>query len=214
MVHFYIDSADRDHVARLLATGFFSGVTTNPAILDKAGLGSRDIPAFVEWATRAGAARVFVQSWGASAGEIERRGEEFRALSGNVTVKVPASRPGIEAARVLAGSGDVLVTAVYSAPQVLPVTRSGAAFVAPFVGRMITAGRDGIAEVIAMQSAIDAAGSSLRILAGSLRTPEQILGLARAGVEHFTLGPPVWDLFFGDELTTAAVTQFEELARR
>lgn len=214
MLSFYIDSADRDHVARLLATGFFAGVTTNPAILDKSGLGSRDIPAFVEWAVRAGASKVFVQSWGSSVQELVQRGEQFRGLADNVTVKVPASRDGIEAARILADAGEVLVTAVYSASQVLPIIASGATYMAPFVGRMTAAGRDGIAETIAMQCTIDAMDSSLEVLAGSLRAPQQLLELAGAGVKNFTMGPPVWDMFFADELTSASVTQFQELASR
>ncbi|MCS5720615.1 hypothetical protein N1028_04030 [Herbiconiux sp. CPCC 203407] len=212
MPAFYIDSADRAEVERLLATGLAAGVTTNPAILDKAGLGSRDIPSIVGWATEAGAKRVFVQSWGRSAAEIADRGASFRALGENVVVKVTASREGIEAARQLSGGGEVLVTAVFAATQVLPVMASGAAFLAPFVGRMIAAGRDGIGEIVSMQSAIDATGSALQLLAGSLRTPEQILELASAGVRNFTFGPPVWDLFFTDELTAGSVEQFHELA--
>lgn len=47
MVTFYIDSADRERVAPLLASGLDGEVTTNPAILDKAGLHSSDIPEFV-----------------------------------------------------------------------------------------------------------------------------------------------------------------------
>jgi TalC/MipB family fructose-6-phosphate aldolase len=214
MTTFYIDSAERAEVTRLLATGLFGGVTTNPAILDKAGLGSRDIPALVEWAVDAGAQRVFVQSWGSSAAEIADRGAAFRALAPNVVVKVTASREGVEAARLLSPGGEVLVTAVYSAAQVLPIMASGATFLAPFVGRMIAAGRDGIGEVVAMQRALDATGSHLQILAGSLRTPEQILELASAGVQSFTMGPPVWDLFFDDELTASSVASFHELASR
>jgi transaldolase len=55
MPTFFLDSAERETVTKLLATGLFGGVTTNPAILDKAGLGSADIPDYVKWATDAGA---------------------------------------------------------------------------------------------------------------------------------------------------------------
>jgi len=209
---FFIDSADRKKVTALLGTGLFGGVTTNPAILEKSGLGSKDIPDYVKWATDAGARQVFAQSWGATTAEIVDRGEEIRSLGPNVTVKVPASREGIEAARLLSVGGSVLVTAVYSATQVLPIMASGATYLAPFVGRMISSGRLGVEEVTVMQRAIEASGSPLQVLAGSLRTPEQVLALAVAGVQNMTFGPDVWDLFFNDELTAASVTQFEELA--
>lgn len=76
----YIDSADRPTVEKLLKMGLFTGVTTNPAILHKAGLGSSDIPDLVGWTIDAGAQQVFVQSWGTSAEEIADRGRSFRAL--------------------------------------------------------------------------------------------------------------------------------------
>lgn len=212
MTTFFIDSADRKQVTELLSTGLFGGVTTNPEILSKAGLGSNDIPDLVDWATGAGAKRVFVQSWGKTSGEIAERGQELRSLGSNVTVKVPASREGIEAAKILSGGGPVLVTAVYTAAQVLPIIASGASYLAPFVGRMIAAGRDAVADITRMQQVIDATKSGLEILAGSLRTPSQVLDLASAGVRNVTLGPPVWDLFFNDELTRASVERFEELA--
>ena len=66
----------------LLATGLFRGVTTNPAILDKAGLGSIDIPDVIRWATAAGAERVFVQAWGTSADDMVELGRQFRQISG------------------------------------------------------------------------------------------------------------------------------------
>src|SRR5699024_8975699 len=40
----YLDSADTDELIPMLATGLFSGVTTNPAILDRAGRSVADLP--------------------------------------------------------------------------------------------------------------------------------------------------------------------------
>lgn len=211
---FFIDSADRSRVEPLLASGLFGGVTTNPAILDKAGLGSRDIPDLVRWATGAGAERVFVQAWGDSVDELVERGEGFRALSPNVVVKVTASREGIEAAARLSPGGEVLVTAVYSATQVLPIVASGATYFAPFVARMAAAGREPMTEIARMVASLRGLGASTRLLAGSLRTPEQMLELTELGVRDMTLGPDVWDLVFGDELTAEAVANFDQLARK
>lgn len=208
----YIDSADRPTVEKLLKMGLFTGVTTNPAILHKAGLGSSDIPDLVGWTIDAGAQQVFVQSWGTSAEEIADRGRSFRALDPRVVVKVTASYDGIQVAHALAADGAVLVTAVFPAAQVVPIMAAGATYVAPFVGQMIAGGREGIDETIAMQKAIDGTKSDLQVLAGSLRSGDQISRLVAAGVEHFTLGPAVWDSLFLDELTDAAVLRFHDLA--
>ncbi|MGV8885373.1 MAG: transaldolase family protein [Microbacteriaceae bacterium] len=212
MVALFVDSADRADVTRLLKTGLFAGVTTNPSILDKSGLGSRDIPDLIEWATEAGAKNVFAQAWGRTAEEIADCGESFREHGTHVTVKVTASLEGITAARMLSATGKVLVTAVYSATQVVPIIASGATYLAPFVGRMDASGRDGMGEVRAIQRAIDGSGSALQVLAGSLRTPQQILELATMGVQNVTFSPAVWDAFFTDELTAHSVEQFHALA--
>ncbi|MHA6523390.1 transaldolase family protein [Tessaracoccus sp. G1721] len=213
-IHYYIDSAVQSDVEELLATGLFSGVTTNPAILEKAGLTSLNIPDLIRWTTAAGAERVFVQAWGESALDMIELGRQFRQMSPRVVVKVPYSSAGVEAARELAGEGEVLVTAVHDSPQVLPVVLANATFLAPFVGRMDAAGRDGMESALAIQSALNGLDASTQLLAGSLRRPEQVLRLAQAGVRHFTMGPSVWHSFFEDDITQAAVANFQQLATK
>ncbi|MFV0429556.1 MAG: transaldolase family protein [Arachnia sp.] len=211
-LHYYIDCAVRDEVEELLATGVFSGVTTNPAILDKAGLASLDIPDLIRWSTAAGAKRVFVQVWGESPAEMIELGRQFRELSPRVVVKVPYSPAAIQAAAVLSATGEVLVTAVHDASQVLPIVLADATFLAPFVGRMDQAGRDGMQATLDMQAAITGVDAATKVLAGSLRRPDQVLRLAQAGVQHFTMAPAVWRAFFDDDVTQAAVANFSALA--
>ena len=210
MTSFYIDSADRGIAEPLLSSGLFAGLTTNPSLLRTAGIANRDIAALVGWATVAGAATVFVQAWGADAATLEASGRRIREFGPNTVVKVPATRAGLEVtAKLEAASIPVLVTAVYAASQVLPAMAAGAHFIAPYLGRMNDAGRDGYAEIGAMQRIIEAGGSKLKVLVASLRTPADATRLAEIGVTHFTLAPKVWDLFFDDELTASAVETFE-----
>lgn len=210
MTNFYLDSADRETCEPLLRTGLFRGLTTNPTILAAAGVPNAGIPDVVAWATEAGAATVFAQSWGATASELVDRGLWIRSLGDHVVVKIPATDIGLEATARLAADGHpVLVTAVYAATQVLPAMAAGARFVAPYLGRMNDAGRDGFDEIKAMQRAIAAGGSELRILVASLRSPGEALRLAELGVTEFTLAPTVWRQFFEDQLTAAAVGAFD-----
>lgn len=142
-MQFYIDSADREVVEPLLLTGLFSGVTSNPVILEKAGLGSKDIPDLIAWATESGAQQVFVQSWGRSAAEIANRGASFREFSERV---------------------------------------------------------------------VENSGARTRLLVDSVRSPKQVLECAEIGVEHVTLAPHVWEEFFSDPFTDAAVDRFQSIA--
>ena len=211
MTSFYIDSADRSLVEPLLGTGLLAGITTNPTLLHASGVRNDRIPQFVKWAVGAGARTVFVQAWGGDAAELERRGRELRDIDERVAVKLPITAPGLAAtARLEADGIQVLVTAVYSATQVLPAISVGASRVAPYLGRMNDAGRDGFAEIAAMQRIIDASGSSMRILVASLRSPADAARLAELGVAEFTLSPAVWHQFFADPLTENAVEVFNQ----
>lgn len=211
MISFFIDSADRAEVEPLLRSGLVAGLTTNPTLLRRSAVPNDAIPELVAWATDAGAGTVFVQAWGRDAEELERRGRALAALDSRVAVKLPVTPDGLRAtARLEADGIPVLVTAVYSSEQVLPVIACGATYVAPYLGRMSDAGRDGFAEIAAMARVVDASRSSLRILVASLRSPADARRLAEVGVRDFTLAPRVWGEFFADPLTEAAVRVFEE----
>lgn len=214
-MYFYLDTASRTEAEPLLRSGLFAGVTTNPSILGGAGVLNRQIPELVDWAGAAGAGTVFVQAWGATRAELEDRGAWIHALGENLVVKVPATEEGIAAAKALtAGGVRVLVTAVYAREQALPAMAAGAEFLAPYLGRMNDAGRDGTAEIAAIQQCISAGASPMKLLVASLRETAQISALAQLGVSHFTLAPATWRKFFSDPLTAAAVEVFEAESAR
>ncbi len=208
----YIDSADRDLIAEVWASGVFAGVTTNPTILDRAGLGQRDVPELHAWLRDLGVGQVYLQVLGRSREEMLRHAEDLRSL-GPVTVKVPATAEGYGAARVLVEQGvPVLLTAVYLPVQALMARDCGIQGVAPYVGRMTDAGRDGVGSVIAMQQAIGT--EPTRILAASLRSGDDVARLAAAGVPDFTLGGELARAVLDDDLTRSAVEEFEAAAAR
>lgn len=213
MIHLYVDSADLDEARPLLGSGLFTGLTTNPTLLRRGGITNNGIAGLVEQVRAAGAKEVFVQAWGAGAEELETRGRWIRSLGDDVVVKVPVTAAGLRATVRLSQEGiPVLATAVYATSQVLPVIAAGARYIAPYLGRMNDAGRDGPGEIAAMQRIIDASGSDLRVLVASLRTAADVVALAQSGVTNFTLAPALWSGLVADELTTAAVEVFEAAA--
>ena len=205
-MHLYLDTADRAAAEPLLATGLFAGLTTNPTILRRAGRTVADIPDIHRWATSAGAQEVFFQAWGP---DLVGKGRELRSLGDEVVVKVTASIEGAAACATLSAEGvPTLLTAVYAPGQAMIAAVAGATYVAPYLGRMTDAGRDGHGDVLAMQEIL--AGTGTRILLASIRDVPSMVALARRGVECFTFGPAVAQQFFADELTAEAVRTFEE----
>jgi transaldolase len=206
----FIDSADRSLIEEVWTTGVFEGVTTNPTILARAGLAPKDVPALYRWLGDLGVRRIFVQVNGRTTKEMLASADAIRGL-GAVTVKVPATADGFAACRVLLEDGaQVLLTAVYHPVQALMARDMGIQGIAPYVGRMTDAGRAGVPAVVQMQQAIG--HSPTRILAASLRSPEDVATLAAAGVPDFTLGAALVDQVLNDPLTAAAVDEIERAA--
>ncbi len=207
---FYIDSADRELIEELWPTGIFRGVTTNPTILSRSGLGQDDLPALYTWLTDLGVDTFYAQVLGTTADAMLTSAARLLEL-GPVVVKVPATAAGFQVARKLVADGvRVLLTAVYHPVQAVAARDLGIQGVAPYVGRMTDAGRDGLGAVALMQQAIGS--EPTRILAASLRSLDDVATLAAAGVPDFTLGASVARALVEDELTRRAVAEFEAAA--
>jgi TalC/MipB family fructose-6-phosphate aldolase len=210
----YVDTADRSAAESLLSTGLFAGVTTNPTILRRASKGVGDLPEIYHWAIDAGAREVFLQAWGEDPDTLIKRGQRLRDLGREVVVKFVATRAGSTACAALAAKGiPILLTAIYDPGQAIIAAAAGATYIAPYLGRLNDAGRQGIAEVVAMQEVLVATGSSTKVLLASVRSVPDMVALARHGVDCFTMAPEVAEQFFTDPTTAEAARTFEDAIR-
>jgi len=208
----YIDSADLGEIAPLLRTGLFAGITTNPTILARSNLTSRDLPDLAKEVRALGATRFFAQATGDSPDEVRRSSAAIAALGSDVVVKVMCSAEGLTIGRELADAGrEVLVTAVYHPAQMLLAGAARARFVAPYVGRATDAGRDGIHLVRGM-SALAAGAEGTRIVAASLRSVDALAEAMIAGAHDATISPAVARSLLADDLTALAHREFESIA--
>ena len=212
-LRFYVDSANVEEVSGVLADALVHGVTTNPTILERADRSVRDIPElYARWEAE-GAQEIFFQTWGDSTKSMLSNAERIVSLGSRVVIKVTATREGFAAATALvAAETTVLVTAVYSQAQALMAATIGARYIAPYLGRMNDAGRDGVAEIGAMQALV--AGSGTDVLAASLRTPNDIVALAVQGVPFFTAAPSVILAALQDDVSDSSAEDFEAAVRR
>ena len=207
----YLDAANRDDLAELLATGLFRGVTTNPTILHRAGLSAADTPALYRFTRDHGSTTSFAQATGRDAAELRASGRGIADLGSDVVVKLPCTQAGLTVAREFTADGvDVLVTAVYHPTQMLLAHAAGAQFIAPYLARSTDAGLDGI-ELVEQLAALRTAGSP-RILAASLRNVSQVARAARAGSDDLTVNVPLARALLQHELTDQAVAEFEAIA--
>jgi transaldolase len=191
-LHLYIDSADAGDLAGILPHPLVYGVTTNPTLLRRAGVSADRMPALIErlreWDVRA----VHVQVGSADADGMLRDAEQAMALAepGFVVVKIPATRAGFAAGSRLSANGTpVTYTAVYEPEQAAFAAMTGAAYAAPYLGRLADQGREALATITRMQAHVTRYGPGTRLLVASVRSREDFLSLLDIGVGAITVPP-------------------------
>jgi len=102
-LRYYLDTADADEWAALLPLGIFRGVTTNPTLLERAGVACTvaSLRAHAAAAFALGAREFMAQSWGGARDELVAVGLALAAIDDRVTVKASRwpSRPSRARAR-------------------------------------------------------------------------------------------------------------------
>ena len=213
----FLDSADPQAWQQWLPSGLFHGVTTNPTLLRRAGqpCSLEGLAQLAPVALAHGIQELHLQAWGPSAADMLHCARALAALApGRIAVKLPVTPQGAAVARDLVGDGiPITFTACYEPHQVLIAAALGAAYIAPYLGRINDQGRDGAAAVIAMQRSLSGLGSSVRLLVASLRQPGELSHLAAEGLNTFTISADLAAALVRCDATEAASAQFERDAQ-
>lgn len=190
--HLYLDSADLDELRACLPHPVVHGVTTNPTLLRRAGVSRRDLPALLRECIALGARQVQAQ---VQAADADGMLDDARRLladfgPGQLVVKIPATRDGLRAGAQIAAAGHpVTYTAVYAPEQAHFAATLGAAYAAPYLGRLEDAGIDGLAVIARMQALVAQTGAATRLLVASVRSRDAYLALLALGVGAITIPP-------------------------
>jgi len=211
-----VDTAEVSIWERLLPSGVFFGVTTNPKLINQAGLPCtiESLHRLARTAFELGANEIHLQVWGTQTSEMLAIGRELAIIDRRVRVKVPGIRAGFPCAKTLAAEGaQVTLTALYAAEQTLAAIALGAAYAVPYLGRITDAKMDGLAEVIAMQEIVDQFPGRTRILVASVRQMSDVVTLARHGVGVYALQPFLAEGLLDNPLSIQAAADFEGSAR-
>lgn len=203
---FFVDSANLEEIREAASLGLCDGVTTNPTLLAKEG---GDPFAVLRGICKAVGGPVNAEVVGEDAATIAREGRKLREIAPNICVKIPMTREGLKAVRVLAEEEiDTTVTLVFSGAQALLAAKAGATYVCPFIGRLDDIGQPGmdvIREIVAMYESHPIA---TEVLAASIRTPIHVVDAALAGAHIATVPFGVIEKMLRHPLTDKGVEQF------
>ena len=202
----FLDSAKIEEVRKAVELGFVSGVTTNPTIMAKV----KDAPkGVIESICRLSPGPVFYQVTAKTTEEREREGREFSDICREkVVLKIPATTENFALMAKLSRDIPCAATAVYSGAQTLVACEAGARFVIPYVNRATRLLGDGCKLVAEMAKVVELSGTSVEILAASIKSAEEATQAVLAGAHHLTLPLDILLSLGNHPLSDAAIEEF------
>jgi len=206
---FFIDTANVDEIREANDMGIIAGVTTNPSLIAKEG---RDYMTTLKEITEIvdGPISGEVKASTTTAEGMITEGREIAKLHKNMVVKIPMTKEGLKAVKVLASEGiHTNVTLVFSANQALLAARAGATYVSPFLGRLDDISTDGIGlirdieDIFQMYPDIDT-----QVICASVRHPMHIIECAKTGADIATVPFKVLMQMTQHPLTDIGIAKF------
>ena len=210
MFELYLDTADLEKVKRFNACLPLKGITTNPSILAKQGVGVNQLLTSMS-EVLGEAARFHVQVVSATVSGILEEAIQLNKLPYDLVVKVPATEIGLAAIKKIKQQDiPVLATAIYSAEQGFMAALSGADYLAPYVNRIDTLGVNGINAVADLQWLLEQHQLNSKILAASFKSSYQAMEVMKLGIGAITLPVDVAEQMITNTTVQATVEQFSQ----
>ena len=185
---FFIDTANLEQIKEAQALGVLDGVTTNPSLMAKEGIGGEEkvLKHYVD-ICKSVKGDVSAEVIATDFEGIVREGEKLAKLHPQIVVKVPMLKDGIQAIKYFSEKGiKTNCTLVFSSGQAILAAKAGATYVSPFIGRLDDISEDGVALIAQMRLIYDNYGFKTQILAASIRHVIHIIKCAELGADVAT----------------------------
>ena len=206
-MQFFIDTANIDEIKRINALGVLDGVTTNPSLIAKET--GKPFEQIIEEICGIVDGPISAEVIGLEAPGMIEEGRRLAKIHKNVVVKLPMTKDGLKATKVLAGKGiPVNVTLVFSPTQALLAAKVGAAFVSPFVGRLDDISHYGMDLVRQVVTIYNNYGYATEVIVASVRNPLHVVDAALAGAHIATIPFGVIDQLVKHPLTDSGIEKF------
>lgn len=168
----FIDTASIENIKEAVSWGIVDGVTTNPSLVSKENMSLFEV---VKEITSIVDGPVSAEVIATDTEGMIKEARELNEIASNVVVKIPMTRDGLKATKILTEEGiSTNVTLVFSVNQALAAARAKATYVSPFVGRLDDIGVDGMKIVGDIVEALDHFELNTQVIAASIRHPMHV----------------------------------------
>ena len=206
----FLDTANIDEIRQGADLGVISGITTNPSLAAKEGIGgAAGYRAAVQEIADLIDGPISVEVVSTDAAGMIAEGRDIAEWIPNPWVKIPSTAEGFKAISALARDGiKINQTLVFSVNQALLGANAGSAVVSPFVGRLDDIGQDGISLVRDIVAVYRAQEIKTMVMAASIRGARHCVAAAAAGADISTIPYGVLTQMIKHPLTDAGLAQF------
>lgn len=204
----FIDTANIREIKEAVSLGLIDGVTTNPTLIAKENKPIQEILKEICSVVHGPISAEVISL------DLEGMVKEARVLAQiakNIVVKLPLTKDGIKAVRVLALEAiKTNVTLCFSANQALLVAKAGADYVSPFIGRLDDIGQSGMDLIRNIKTIYNNYGFKTQVIVASVRNPVHVLDAALAGADIATIPFGVIEQLIKHPLTDIGIQKFLE----
>jgi transaldolase len=191
LVEIFLDTASVEEIKAILPWGIASGVTTNQKIFLTTSKGVDFKQRVLEILSLInGPLSVELTKTDMGDDELVEEAKEYASLSPNIVIKVPmwGDGRGLRIINRLNRLGiKTNATCLITTNQVLLACKAGATYASVFFNRVKDSGGDPVQVISESRRLIDMGGFKTKIIAGSIRKPEDVYQAALAGAHIVTI---------------------------
>ncbi len=214
MNYLFADTANLDEIKVANDMGVIQGVTTNPSIIAKEPQGSFD-DLIMKLSEYCGAEKlslsveVFAEEYDAIVKQACEIYEKFSAVCPDLYVKIPVGFDELRAIKTCSKNGvKINATICYSEQQLIHCASAGAKYVSLFYCRLKQHGGDVERALRRTKQYINVNGLDTQIIAGSIRTQQDVCDAWDYGADIVTTGLPVIKEMVSHPKTTESYNGF------
>lgn len=205
----YLDSAIVTEVKIALTLGWVKGITTNPTLLAKSQLSPEET---LQQLAELSPGELYYQIIASDfEGMLAEGRKAFEIIGEKTVLKVPATAVGFQVVARMSREIPCAVTAIYTPAQAALSREAGAKYAIAYVNRATRLLGDGLALVRDMSAVLKECNT--KILAASLKSPEEAAAALQAGAHHITIPLNVLQDMTTHELSQQTVEEFAKNGR-
>ena len=202
----FLDTANVEEIKEVARLGLLDGVTTNPSLVAKEKKPFKELLLEI---CQLVDGPVSAEVLSLEAEGMIKEARRLHALHPNIVCKIPMSKEGLKAVKVLEQEGvRCNVTLVFSPLQAILAAKAGASFVSPFIGRLDDIGHRGMDLIEQLVFIWDNYGFESEIIVASVRHPQHVVEAALLGADIVTVPYRVIEQFTKHPLTDIGIERF------